>query len=111
MMVFGESAKSRRSGQEHRKWCLGADLISETDEQHHLGILRDVYNSTIHRTNERCSAARSAFYSLNSIGTRFGRLHPLTSPPLPSSQSPNPPVWKRDMDTLKIGAALNGEIT
>ena len=86
-------------------------LIAETDEQHHLGILGDVYNSTIHRTNERCSAARSAFYSLNSIGTRFGRLHPLTSPPLPSSQSPNPPVWKRDMDTLKIGAALNGEIT
>ena len=79
MMVFGESAKSRRSGREHRKWCLGADLISETDEQHHLGILRDVYNSTIHRTNERRSAARSAFYSLNSIGTRFGHLHPLTS--------------------------------
>jgi len=29
--------------------------------------------------HERCSAARSAFYSLNSIGTCFGRLHPLTS--------------------------------
>jgi len=79
VMVFGESAKSRRSGQEHRKWCLGGDLISETDEQHHLGILSDVCNSTIHRTNERCSAARSAFYSLNSIGTHFVRLHPLTS--------------------------------
>ena len=66
-------------GREHRKGCLGDDPISETDEQHHLGILRDVYNSTIHRTNERCSAARSAYYSLNSISTHFGRLHPLTS--------------------------------
>ena len=33
----------------------------------------------IHRTNERATAGRSTFYALNSVGSHFGRLHPLTS--------------------------------
>ena len=49
------------------------------DEIHHLGILRTVAASTVARTNERASACRSAFFALNSIGSRFGCLHPLTS--------------------------------
>ena len=78
-MVLGESAKTRLSARLSRKWYIGQEEISETDEQHHLGILRTVFTSTIHRTSERCTAARSSFFALNSIGSRFGCLHPLTS--------------------------------
>jgi hypothetical protein len=79
VMVLGESTKTRLSARSVRKWYIGQDEISETDEQHHLGILRTVFSSTIHRTLERCTSARSSFFALNSIGSRFGCLHPLTS--------------------------------
>ena len=79
VMVLGESAKTRLSARTSRKWYIGQEEISETDEQHHLGILRSVLTSTIHRTSERCSAAGISFFALNSIGSRFGCLHPLTS--------------------------------
>ena len=58
---------------------LGDSVVQEVDEQHHLGILRSVLNSTVKNTNERCSACRSAFYALNAVGSRFGSLHPTTS--------------------------------
>ena len=79
VMVLGESAKTRLSARLSRKWYIGREEISETDEQHHLGILHTVFNSTIHRTSERCTAARSSFFALNSIGSRFGCLHLMTS--------------------------------
>ena len=79
VMVFGESSRSRSTGRLNRKWYLCNSLIHETDHQHHLGILRSVLNSTIQRTNERCSAARSAFFALNAVGSRFGCLHPITT--------------------------------
>jgi len=79
VMVLGESAKTRLSARSSRKWYIGQEEINETDEQHHLGILRTVFTSTIHRTSERCTTARSSFFDLNSIGSRFGCLHPLTS--------------------------------
>ena len=79
VMVLGESAKMRLSARSSRKWYIGQEEISETDEQHHLGILRTVLTSIIHRTSERCTAARSSFFAMNSIGSRFGCLHPLTS--------------------------------
>ena len=44
-----------------------------------FGILRTVLNSTIHCTNKRATAGRNTFYALNSVGFRFGWLHPLTS--------------------------------
>ena len=44
-----------------------------------LGYLRTVHPFTIHRTLERCTSGRSAFLALNSVGSRFGSLHPLTS--------------------------------
>ena len=53
--------------------------VTNPDHQHHLGILRSVLNLTIHRTNERCSAARSAFFALNAVGSRSGCLHPITT--------------------------------
>ena len=77
--VFGETAKSRATLRLKRKWKLGDLPLEEVDEHHHLGILRSVHNSTVHRTNERCSSACSAFYALDTIGSRFGSLHPITS--------------------------------
>ena len=59
VMVLGESAKTRLSARLSRKWYIGREEISETDEQHHLGILRTVFTSTIHSTSERCTAASS----------------------------------------------------
>ena len=79
IMVFGESAKTRKLGRATRRWTLEGLPLREVDEYHHLGILRTVYNSSSARTNERATAGRSAFFSLNSIGSRFGCLHPLTS--------------------------------
>ena len=79
VMVLGESSCSRRMARSVRKWTLGDEVLKEVDEQHHLGILRTVFNSTIRCTNERATAGRSTFYALNSVGSRFGRLHPLTS--------------------------------
>ena len=37
-----------------------------------------VFTSTIHRTSEKCTAA-SSFFALNSISSRLGCLHPMTS--------------------------------
>ena len=76
-VVIGESAASRKRESENRVWKLHESSVSEVDEQHHIGILRSMYNSTINRTNERATAGRSAFFALNSVGSRFGCLHPL----------------------------------
>ena len=64
---------------------MGEVEIKESDEAHHLGILRTVQPSSIARTTERATAGRSAFFALNAIGSRFGRLHPATSLRLYSS--------------------------
>ena len=79
VMVLGETPRLRAALRMAGRWKLGEHLIAEVDEQHHLGILRSVYNTSVYRTNERCSSARSAFYALNSIGSRFSSLHPITS--------------------------------
>ena len=78
-MVIGETAATRRKERTIRKRNLGSSTLQEVDEQHHLGILRSVLNSTTSRTNERATAGRSSFFVLNSVGSRFGCLHPLTS--------------------------------
>ena len=44
-----------------------------------LKILATGLNTTTHRTNKRATAGRSTFYALNTVGSRFGWLHPLTS--------------------------------
>lgn len=58
---------------------MDRDLIVEVDEHHHLGVLRSVSGSSVSRTLERCTAARSSFYALSSVGAWFGCTHPLTS--------------------------------
>ena len=59
-MVFGESNRTGTSARLQRKWYLSGSQIQEADLQHHLGILRSVLNSSIHRTNEKmlCSQER-----------------------------------------------------
>ena len=79
VMIFGESPRSRTHARSSRNWYLGNEEVEEADEVHHLGILRSVSLSTILRTTERCTAGRSAFFALNSVGSRFGCLHPVTS--------------------------------
>ena len=87
VMVFGESSRSRPALRNSRSWILGSSSISEVDNYHHLGILRSLSNSSRPKIAERCSAGRSAFFSLNSLGSRFGCLHPITSFRLYSSLS------------------------
>ena len=79
VMMVGETSKTRTRARASRKWMLGGQTIQKVDEQHHLGILRTVYSTSIHRTAERCTPGRSAFFALNSVGSRFGSLHPMTS--------------------------------
>ena len=79
VMIFGESPCSRTHARSSRNWYLGNEEVEEADEVHHLGILRSVSLSTISRTTERCTAGRSAFFALNSVGSRLGCLHPVTS--------------------------------
>ena len=79
VMVFGEAAVTRRRERAHRNWLLREASLREVDESHHLGVLRCVSSSTVSRTNERATAYRSAFFALNSVGSRFGSLHSLTS--------------------------------
>ena len=79
VLVFGESASSRTRNRAQRTWHIGSETIQERDSYHHLGVLRSVSPSSNTRTSERCSSCRSAFYSLNALGSRAGCLHPLTS--------------------------------
>ena len=51
VMVLGESAKTRLSKRSCRKWYIGQEEISETDELHYLRILHTVLTSTIQRTS------------------------------------------------------------
>ena len=62
-----------------RQWSLEGTPLAEFDEYRHLGILRTVSPSSTARTFGRATAGRSSFYSLNSVGTCAGCLHPLTS--------------------------------
>ena len=78
-VVIGESQNSRDLLRQSRRWYVSGEIVPEKDIYHHLGILRSVSASTLQRTTERCSAGRSAFFSLNAIGARFGCLHPATT--------------------------------
>ena len=62
VMMVGETSKTRVRARTSRKWLLGDHNIQEVDEQHHLGILRTVYSTSVHRTTERCTSGRSAFF-------------------------------------------------
>ena len=79
VLVFGEASRTRERERSRHTWKLRESSLKEVDEQHHLGIPRSIANSTVSRMNERATAARSAFFALNSVGSYFGCLHPLTS--------------------------------
>ena len=62
ILVFGESTSQRQKLRGLRKWFIESNCqIKEADEVRHLGILRSVYTTTVHRTNDRASSGRSAF--------------------------------------------------
>ena len=79
IMVFGEAPRSRAVARDSRQWTLNGTVIQESNEYHHLGVLRSVNPSSLSRTAERCTSGRSAFFALNGVGSRFGCLHPVTS--------------------------------
>ncbi len=79
VLVSGESAASRRLLRSNRTWYLGATVISESDCIKHLGIMLSVFGTSIDHTNRSLTFARSAYFSLNSVGARFGCLHPSTA--------------------------------
>ena len=87
IMVFGESPRSRTQARSLQEWHLGSEKMQEADEAHHLGILRSVSFSTMSSTTERSTAGRSAFFTLNAVGSRLGCLHPVTSHKLYSALS------------------------
>ncbi len=65
IIVFGEAPRTRARARLSRIWVLSGSPVREVDEIHHLGFLRTTSPSTIHRTNERCTAGRSAFFALS----------------------------------------------
>ena len=79
IMVFGEAPRSRAVTRDSRQWTLNGTVIQESNEYHHLGVLRSVNPSSLSRTAERCTSGRIAFFALNAVGSRFGCLHPVTS--------------------------------
>ena len=79
IMVVGESGVSRSRNRLSRMWSIDSKSIVETDTWVHLGIKLSVSRSSLHHTLQCISSARSAFFSLQSVGSRFGCLHPSTS--------------------------------
>lgn len=57
----------------------GGVKIEEADSVTHLGIVLSCSRSSLNHTLKCVSSARSAFFSLHSVGPRFGCLHPTTS--------------------------------
>ena len=79
VMIFGESASSRKALRASRIWSMNGYSISETDSISHLGITISLSGSSLNHTLKSIASARSAFYSLQSAGPRFGCLHPITA--------------------------------
>ncbi len=78
-MVFGESSSSRSKNRVDRNWFLSGSCLSEVDQTKHLGILISVSGSSLNHISRSISLARSSFFALQPVGSRFGCLHPLTS--------------------------------
>jgi hypothetical protein len=79
ILVFGESATSRKILRQSRSWNIGGEIIQEVDTAKHLGILFSVTSSTLNHTLKSVTSARGAFYALTPYGARSGCLHPKTS--------------------------------
>ncbi len=77
LLKSSKKRKKKKEATSPRAYC---------DSYSHLGILRLVSASGSTRISNRGSAGRSAFFALNSVGARFGCLHPITSYKLYASQ-------------------------
>ena len=81
IMIFG-AAKPKSLGV---NVTLNGQPLEIVEEYTHLGVLRSSGRTTTARTSRQISAARSAFFALNRVGSRFGCIHPITSMRLYSS--------------------------
>ena len=81
VMVFGESTECYQESSPTLKKMVSrrCNVIRSGRDPPPRNLKLLILASTIRRTNERVASGRSALYTLNSVGTRFGRLHPLTS--------------------------------
>lgn len=79
ILVFGESSRSRSMARQSRSWLLSGAPISEADSVKHLGITMSVSGSSLLHTSRAISQARSSFFALQAMGSRFGCVHPLTA--------------------------------
>ena len=77
--IFGESHSSRKVLCSSRIWNMNGFSIPETDSICHLGITISISGSSLNHTLRIIASARSAFYSLQSAGPRFGCFHPTTA--------------------------------
>ena len=78
ILVFGESPVSRSRARLSRSWFIDGSPIPESDSFKHLGIVLSVSGSSLQHTLYSITAARSAFYAIQSVGPRFGLLHPVS---------------------------------
>ena len=79
VMVFGKSMASRKILSCFRVWAIDGRSISETNLIRHLGITLCITGSSLNHTLRSIASSRSAFYSLQYLGPRFGCLHPITA--------------------------------
>ncbi len=79
LLWFLESPLPLRERRVDWNWYLSGSCLSEVDQTKHLGILISVSGSSLNHISRSVSLARSSFFALQSVGSRFGCLHPYTS--------------------------------
>ena len=80
ILIFSSQSLIRHHLAQHFTWKVGGHAIPISETVKHLGILlSSSSNSTIERTTNRISSARSSFYALSTIGARHSGINPVTS--------------------------------
>jgi hypothetical protein len=79
ILVFWESATSRKTLRQSCCWFINQEAIREGDSAKHLGVTFSVTSSTLNHTLKSVVTAWGAFFALTPYGVRFGCSHPKTS--------------------------------
>ena len=77
VIVFNESESDFKK--DKRNWFFGPDMVEETSEYKHLGIMLNKYLSLNVSIDESCSKLKSTFLSLVNSGINETGFHPITS--------------------------------
>ena len=108
VLVIGESKNSRVLLCQSQRWYVSGETIPEKDTQHHLGILRSVFSSTLLRTSECCYPAVQAGAHFLPFTNWVGPFYPEYSGPpwIPLYQRhPCWPVeWKRTVKRFLLAS-------